>query len=286
MGDGDSERIDYYEAGLNDYIIFADDLSPPDGGKLIAKVIAGGLLGALLEKSELSADEKLKLKRSADNYLIEMDNALASFMDAIGRRAIRSFLKASLDACDFDASEREIWEGELDILSLRRKLEKAEPGISRAFEFHRAAYGDHPITAIDLRNLGLLHLGLGNLAASRREIVLAANVVERIYGPSHLATAAIRNDLGCVYQAMGSAIEAKVNFRRAIEIFKGAEEAGRHHLAVISNNLGNAQIEMGRLDESIESFKVAEGIFEQGKEHYYSDKVRRKLRILKRRAKT
>ncbi|GEM_PF-1459866 len=286
MCDADSGCDDYYEAAFIDYIIFADDLSPPDGGKLIVKVIAGGLMGALLRKSEFYADEKIRLKRTADNYLLEMCKTFGPFTDVIGKQAVKSFLNTLLDYCDFSATEREIWKAELDILSLRRKLEKAEPDISRALALHRDAYGDHSITTIDLRNLGLLHLWLGNLTASRREIGLALKVVERIYGPSHLAIAVIRNDLGCVYQAMGSPIEAKVNFRRAIEICKG-EDARRHHLAVISNNLGNAQMEMGSFDDAMESFKGAIRIFEscQEMDYYHMIKVIEKIRALEQLAK-
>src|SRR5579871_340186 len=96
---------------------------------------------------------------------------------------------------------------------------------------------DHPETASELNNLGVLYRVQGNHAAAEPLYQRALKIYETTLGPDHPDTANGLDNLGALHVAQGNYAAAEKLFQRALVIKENARGPDHSDTAVTLNNL-------------------------------------------------
>jgi tetratricopeptide (TPR) repeat protein len=106
---------------------------------------------------------------------------------------------------------------------------------------------EHPDTASDLNNLGMLLQDLGDLAGARPYFERALRIRTEVLGAKHPATALSLNNLGCLLYAMGDLAGARPYYERALAIYEKVLGGEHPDTALSLNNLGMLLHDLGDL---------------------------------------
>ena len=108
--------------------------------------------------------------------------------------------------------------------------------------------GEHPDTAIDLNNLGLLLKAQGDLAGAYRYYERALRINEQVLGEGHPATARSLNNLAMLLAEVGDlpapvaqaqVAEARAYLERALRIFEAKLGPDHPDTRTVRNNLAS-----------------------------------------------
>ncbi|GMU63773.1 MAG: hypothetical protein AMXMBFR36_00470 [Acidobacteriota bacterium] len=101
----------------------------------------------------------------------------------------------------------------------REKLDEARRLEQEAWQTYRRVLGDeHVLTAIHLRNLGVIDYQAGRYAEAETRLVAAQEVLERQLGADHPTLAQSYLDRAALYASLDRPREAEPLYRRALEI--------------------------------------------------------------------
>ena len=105
-------------------------------------------------------------------------------------------------------------------------------------------------------NLAAIEVKRGDLDAAQSHAEDAIDVVERVFGPTHMHTAQLRNNLGHILMEQGDFAAAEAEFIKAIEIYR-AQELITHNVANAYKNLGDLQRRSAQYDQARQSLHDA-----------------------------
>ncbi len=146
-------------------------------------------------------------------------------------------------------------------LSELRRFDEALVSFREAGELgHRTLDADHPLHAVILQNIAVIHARRGEHAAAVPFYRQAFDHLERVLGPEHHMVAQAMSNLAGSVWGLGRLEEAEELLRRALEIHQAS--FGPSHLAVAANLLDLADLEShhGRPAEAESLLRRALGI--------------------------
>jgi tetratricopeptide (TPR) repeat protein len=137
-------------------------------------------------------------------------------------------------------------------------LEEAEPLLMRALEIDESSNGpDHPIVAIELNNLALLHVETNRYSKAEPLYRRAIAIFEASYGLDHPSVALGLNNLAGLLVETNRHAEAEPLFRRAIAIEEAFYGPDHPNVAKGLSNLARLLQETNRQSEAEPLFRRA-----------------------------
>lgn len=124
-------------------------------------------------------------------------------------------------------------------------LDAAARYFSSGLAYRRGRYGEHPLVAGALSNLGAVLEDLGRVAEAESAYREALRIGERSLGPNHDIVTAMLSNLGLLLSRTGRVPEAETLLRRALrtdELYLGRENSA---VGVDATNLGGLQCRHG-----------------------------------------
>jgi len=122
------------------------------------------------------------------------------------------------------------------------------PYYQKALTVAEAKIGNaHPHIARLRREIGVVHLDMGNLVAAESEFSIALTVDESTYGSDHIRVAANLNNLTRVYEYRGEYERARVILECALSITRASDSDESLEVATCLNNLTSVVRNMGDL---------------------------------------
>jgi len=220
------------------------------GVEVLREARAGGDAEAAAARHGFAADEVRRL-------LLYLD-------------AERLYLRSGVDAQAYGPEERDAI-GEMGRLfaqagALYRagQLLEARTAAERALALSRRVLGpEHRATGACLTNLGIVRMGLGDLAGARLDYERALVTYEKALGPDHPDTAAVEANIGGLLLTMGDLAGARPYLERAMAVQEAVLGPEHPTTAVNLNNLGALLRTLGDLAGARPRMERALAVFEE-----------------------
>ena len=148
-----------------------------------------------------------------------------------------------------------------DIAEIERmsgRLEQARADHQQALDLRIHALGpDHPLVAVSLTNLGHCYFALGQTDEARRRYEQALAIDVRGLPPGHIEIGNALVSLAAVDLNRAAWTDAIAKLARAREIYIAALGANHPLVAIVENNLGEAERGQGHLEAAVSHFETA-----------------------------
>ncbi len=143
-----------------------------------------------------------------------------------------------------------------DVYFYLSRYQLAEQAAQEALALHKKLNGEnHPLVAMDLRNLGNLKFNRSSFAEAETYDRQALAIEEAWYGADHPETADARIYVGQAMARQGRAAEAEPLIRRSLATFERAYSLDHPRLALVLNELASVYLMEGKFGDAEEMYK-------------------------------
>ncbi len=257
--------VDRFEAALGQPLmeLTQDDALPsaPLEDAATVEAFALALLPVVLwrhpraSRRWLTAGQLAARMQSHPHRAAQLEAALGglSYLEEDPDSAVRHF-RAAREAFDEMGDLHRLMQTMLELGSVLRALGKRDEAIDTYRDAVALAEqaGDELDRATAYAQLGAAFHAAGEPFRAIEWLDRARPALEASGGP---ALAALLNNLGLVYEAVGRFGEAITVYQRSFELIEPTTRASQLQLATIAGNIGAAHYELGELEEALSSYR-------------------------------